>query len=163
MGEALHNLGIEGTALIAQIVNFGILLFVLWKFLYTPILKVLDERSAKIAQSQKDAEKIEKALAKSEKEQEAIILTAKQEADQIIKAAKKTAKEVEKDIITKADEKAKGIVAEAELKAAKVKGEMLDTLKGDISLLVEESVMTILKKDGGKFDDALITEALEKV
>ena len=43
MQDLLKQFGIEPTLLIAQIINFSILLFVLTKFLYKPILKAIDK------------------------------------------------------------------------------------------------------------------------
>jgi len=44
MAELFHALGIEWPILIAQVVNFAILLVVLWKFVYTPVMRLLDAR-----------------------------------------------------------------------------------------------------------------------
>ena len=46
--ELLGNLGINGKLFMAQLINFAILFFILRKFAYQPILKVLDERKDKI-------------------------------------------------------------------------------------------------------------------
>lgn len=163
MEEALHNLGIEGGALIAQAVNFGLLLFVLWKFLYRPILKVLDDRAKKVEESQLNAEKLERTLAKAAKDQEKILNEVKKEADQIIKEARKSAKEVEKSIVTGAEVKAKEIVAKAALDAEKEKSDSLNELKNEVSRLIEASLISILGQKGKDFDDQLINEALEEV
>jgi len=58
--ETLSSLGIDLKILLAQLVNFGILIFLLSKFLYKPVLKMLDQRKKKIAESIKKAEEIEK-------------------------------------------------------------------------------------------------------
>lgn len=85
--EILEQFGIQPILLAAQIVNFLILLFILRKFLYGPILKVLDERKRKIADSLKNAEEIERRLKEiAEKEAEAILRSAK-EGERIIKDA----------------------------------------------------------------------------
>lgn len=71
--------------LAAQVVNFLILLFILKKFLYGPILKVLKTRKDKIAGSLKNAEEIERKLQEiGEKEAESILRSAK-EGEKIIK------------------------------------------------------------------------------
>ena len=49
MGQAIDALGINLPQLIAQIVNFSILVVVLRMVLYKPVLKMLDERKEKIA------------------------------------------------------------------------------------------------------------------
>ena len=59
--EALHNLGIDFKVIIAQIINFGILVFTLVHFLYRPILKALDDRKKKISDSLDKAKEIEQS------------------------------------------------------------------------------------------------------
>ena len=58
--DILENFGVEPVLLLAQIVNFAILLFILKRFLYKPILKVLEERKNKIETSMKQSEQIQK-------------------------------------------------------------------------------------------------------
>jgi len=79
------------TDLLFQIINFSILLFVLGKFLYKPILKVLDERATKIKEGLEAAEKNVKLQGEVETEKKAILTAAKKEADTIVKEAKKEA------------------------------------------------------------------------
>ncbi len=103
--EILNQFGIKPILLAAQVVNFLILLFILKKFLYKPILKVLEERKKKIAESLQNAEEIEKRLAeigereaeallKSAKESEKMIKDAGAEGSQIIVDAHKTAEQI---------------------------------------------------------------------
>ena len=63
--EILKNFGIQPTLLLAQIVNFTIILFVLKKFFYKPITKVLEERKRRIEESLKNADEIEAKLQKT--------------------------------------------------------------------------------------------------
>lgn len=87
MESIIHDFGINPILLAAQIVNFLVLLFILKKFLYKPILKVLEERKIRIAQSLKQADEIEKRLKEiADREEEAILKSAK-EGEKIIKEA----------------------------------------------------------------------------
>lgn len=94
----------------AQAVNFFILLYLLKRFLYKPILKVLDERKNKIAESLSNAEKIQKQLEQTETESKKrleqaqtaaklLLSEAESEASKLISDAKKIAKiDIEKMI-----------------------------------------------------------------
>jgi F-type H+-transporting ATPase subunit b len=66
--DILHEFGVQPILLLAQIVNFAILFFLLRKFLYGPLLKILEQRRNTIKESLKNAEKIEKQLALTEEE-----------------------------------------------------------------------------------------------
>ena len=58
MGDTLQTLGISWPKLIALTVNFGIVLFVLWRWAYRPVLEVLEQRHQKIVESIANADKI---------------------------------------------------------------------------------------------------------
>lgn len=73
--------------MIAQIVNFLVLLFILKRFLYKPILKVLAERRQKIEESLKNAEEIEKRLNEIAEKETEVILQAGKEGQKIIQEA----------------------------------------------------------------------------
>lgn len=83
----IEQFGINGWLLSAQVVNFLILLFILKRFFYKPLLKVLEERKQKIAQSMKNAEEIEKTLAKTEEDREKRLEKASAEAKKILEDA----------------------------------------------------------------------------
>ncbi|MBI2593944.1 F0F1 ATP synthase subunit B, partial [Candidatus Daviesbacteria bacterium] len=76
MEKILSDFGVQPVLLLAQIVNFLVLLWILNKLLYKPVLKVLEERKAKIEKGLKNAEEIEKRLAQTAEEEEKAILAA---------------------------------------------------------------------------------------
>ena len=87
MEKILAEFGVQPVLLAAQVVNFLILLFLLKKFLYKPVLKVLETRKMGIAQSLKQAEEIEKRLGEiADREEEAILRSAR-EGEKLIKEA----------------------------------------------------------------------------
>ncbi len=85
--DILSQFGVNPLLLAAQVVNFLILLFVLKKFLYGPILKVLEKRKLTIEQSLKHAEEIEQKLVAISEEEEKRLIKASQEGEKIIKQA----------------------------------------------------------------------------
>lgn len=94
--------------------NFGVLLFVLWYFLYTPILKILNERHEKVKRGVADAEAAEETLKKAEASQNEIVAEAHHHSADIVEKAKKRAEEEKEDILKEAEERAGTIVANAE-------------------------------------------------
>jgi len=89
--EFLGKLGIDIKLLIAQIINFGILLWLLKKFLYQPIIKRIekDENELKQAQSQKN--QIQKQEDVFQKQQRKEMVTSKKRAKKIIEEAENIA------------------------------------------------------------------------
>ena len=62
----MSELGIEWRMLLAQLINFSIVFFLLWRFAYRPVFAMLEARRLKIAEGMANAEKIKAQLAKTE-------------------------------------------------------------------------------------------------
>ena len=73
MEQLIEAFGIDVRLIIIQVFNFGILMAVLTYFLYKPVLKMLNEREAKIAQGIKDAEEAAKVRGEATEEKKAIL------------------------------------------------------------------------------------------
>ncbi len=80
--------------LLAQIVNFLVILFVLKKFFYKPIVKMLDDRKKKIEESLKNADLIEEKLAQTEERSAAILENARKNAEDLMADAKAEAQRI---------------------------------------------------------------------
>ena len=81
--EILENLGIDWKILLAQIINFLVILYLLKRFAYRPFLKILRERKEKIDKGIKRSEEIEKRIQaiKSQKEKEKILEMARKQGE----------------------------------------------------------------------------------
>ena len=100
--EALGNLGINLSYLVVQILNFFIVMLIMSFWAYKPILKILDERSSKIAQSLEDAREAAEARDNAQSESEKIISEAQVEGASIVaeatQRAEKAASEIQKSV-----------------------------------------------------------------
>lgn len=144
--QILQQFGVNPYLLLAQIVNFAILLFLLKKFLYKPILKVLDERKKKIALSLKSAEEIEKRLAATSEEQERILEKAKTEAAKMISESKQEAKELSEKLVAETKETVNGMIAKTQERLVLEKEAMMDSAKKDLALLVVAATKKVSTK-----------------
>lgn len=117
MEQLFDTFGIDWKLLVAQAVNFGILLVVLTYVLYKPIMKTLDERRAKIAQGVKDAEDAAVKLAEADTEAGARIAAADSEAETLVANARETAGSERSRIVKEAEERAARLTADAEARA----------------------------------------------
>jgi len=102
MEKIFTDFGVQPVLIAAQIVNFLVLLLILKRFLYRPLLKVIEERQKVVSNSLSNADKIEKRLQSIEDESTQKLLVVSKEAQKIIDAASSTADE----IITQAHQKA---------------------------------------------------------
>jgi len=115
----MDALGIEWPLLIAQIVNFGILLVLLRMFLYQPLLNMLNARKERIAQSMKDAERVSAAAREAEQEKAKLLEQARREAQEIRVQATRDAEKIAQDVRSRADQEATEIRMKAQADAAK--------------------------------------------
>ena len=89
--EFLGKLGVDINLLIAQIINFGLLVLILKKFLYSPIIKRVEEDEAKLKEAQTRKEALEKERADFENYKEKTTSEAHKKAESIIKEAEDVA------------------------------------------------------------------------
>ncbi|MFA5945418.1 MAG: F0F1 ATP synthase subunit B [Patescibacteria group bacterium] len=87
----IQTFNVRGDLFLGQLTGFLIVLAVMWLFAYKPVLKMLNDREARIAKSLKDAEEIEKRMVEAEKERAVMVASAQKEAQaMLVKAAADT-------------------------------------------------------------------------
>lgn len=139
MHETLEALGIDWNKLIAQIICFSVLLFVLWRFAYKPVLDILEKRRSKIEESLKNAEKIKNDLARTELERREMLLKANEQALQIIAEAQKTSAAQAEKKLQETTARAEALIKKAEDNIALDREKMMAELKEEIVRLVVEA------------------------
>ena len=97
--EILNQFGFDIKLFAAQIVNFLVIAFVFKRFLYKPLLEILEKRKSTIKRGLLDAEKAQKALEEAEERKDAIISKAGIEADRIINEAKNQAESIREGML----------------------------------------------------------------
>ena len=91
--KIMHDFGISLPGIAAQVLNVGIVVFILWKFAFKPVLATLDERQQKIASGLQYADEMKAKLEAAQQESAASAKRAQLEATRIIDEARKAAKE----------------------------------------------------------------------
>jgi len=99
MTELFSKLGIEWHLILAQIINFAILLFILGRFAYRPLMKILKERQERIKLDEEKSVELSKEIAVARQRGEEILAAARVEGDKIIKQAEASGKNLAERII----------------------------------------------------------------
>ncbi|MBI4653063.1 F0F1 ATP synthase subunit B [Candidatus Kuenenbacteria bacterium] len=146
MSQLFHNLGIEPLLLIAQVVNFLLLFFILKKFLYNPVIKMLNERTKKIEKSLKEAKEIEEKRIEIEEQKTKEILKARKEAEQILEKSKEIGEKIKIEMNIEAEQKAQEIILKARQEIKQEKSKAIEDAKGQIADLIILSTEKILKE-----------------
>lgn len=124
----MDKLGINPTYLVTQIINFVILLVVLTKLVYKPMLTSLESRRKKIEEGLTLTQKLTEEKEALEQRQKKIILEAQKEAQEIIEKARGTGKKVEAEILSEARVKAQGIIEKTHKELLAKEKEMEDKM-----------------------------------
>ncbi|OHA79856.1 MAG: ATP synthase F0 subunit B [Candidatus Yonathbacteria bacterium RIFCSPHIGHO2_01_FULL_44_41] len=146
MEQIVSIFGINWKLLLIQGLNFGLLLAVLYKFLYKPVLSMVDTRRAKIENAIHNAEKAETELGQAEAEKARILREATTKGDELIGAAKKHAETAEISIMKDAHRKAVHLLNEAERRVNREHDEMMEKAEREVARMAILSAEKILRK-----------------
>jgi F-type H+-transporting ATPase subunit b len=146
------------------IVTFLLLVFVLAKFAWKPLLKMLQDREDMVRSSLEDAEKAKSELERLNEESEAIMAKARSEAQSILANGKAAAEKVKDDIIAKSKEQANKIREDAGNQIQVEKDKAISEIKKEVVNLTLSVAEKLIQKNLSDADNkSLIEESLKKV
>ncbi len=155
-------LGIDWKLFIAQLFNFVIVLFVLWRWVFKPLTSKLEQRSAKIEKSIKEAQEIQEKLKEVEQYKKTEIEKIRGEANEIILKAQKTAESNKEQIISEAKKSAEKVLEQSKKEMQSEKLKLLTEVREEAASLVVLATEKILReKLDPKKDAELIKESLK--
>lgn len=164
MEKILSDFGVQPILLAAQIINFLVLLFILQKLLYKPILKVLEERKRRIEESLLNAEKIQKELEETEIRREKVINEAIDEGKKIIAEATASAGQIISEAHTKAKSDMDAMMEQGVQMIAGEKDKMTREVKSEVAGMIEMSLEKVLGKSlDPKSHQKLVDEAVRTI
>jgi F-type H+-transporting ATPase subunit b len=162
--EILQKFGLEVKLFLFQLINFLIIVFILKKFLFTPLKKILDGRKRKIEQSLRDAENAKIILKNASEEKKNIISNAKISADMLMATVKVLIKETKEKAIIETKHRSEQIIDDAKQKAA-TEFESMNKKIGKMSIDISGKIMSKVLSD--LFTETekqkLVSRALEKI
>lgn len=126
--------------MVAQIVNFAILFFILGRFVYKPVMRLLDERQEKIARTEAEKRAAGERLAAIESEREKMLAEARAESVRIIEAGKQSGEEVRKKILVAGQEEAARIKADGEKRIAGERSKLISDVRREVGTLVVDAI-----------------------
>ncbi len=140
----MEKLGINVSQLIWQIVAFGLLVFLLRRFLYQPVLKMLDERRRRVEQSMMDAQTASEKAAAAQAEFERRLGDARKEAQGVLAQANEMSAKMRDEILQTARQEAREMVEKArqEIEADRARSmAQLEKEVADLAISVSEKVL----------------------
>lgn len=164
MSELLHNFGVDWRLLLAQAVNFFLLLAVLWRFAYQPILGIFRQRREDIAKGLADAREAGEHLAKVEQIGEQKLNAARADALGIVNQAEALGKQRKEEIIAEAAQKSEAVLADARRAAGEEQAKAEELFYANAEELMRESIGRVLGRQTPEARDReLIREAISEL
>lgn len=130
-----------------MILSFGILFFILAKFAWKPILKMLKEREDAIDEALNAAEKARAEISTIQSENQALLVLAKEERDVILSEARKIKDNILEEAKEKAQEEGQRIIDSARENIHFEKMQAITDLKNEVAKLSIEIAEKILRDE----------------
>ena len=148
-------MGINLPGLITQLISFAILVFLLTRFLYKPVVKLLDERAEKIKKGLSDAE----TASKGEEE----LSQARLEGKKLVEAAREASNQLREDEKEKIAVEISQMMEKAKKEINSERDSAILELKNRFGELVVDAAGKVIEKEiDEKSHSELITKALEE-
>lgn len=144
MDALIEAFGINGKLLLAQSVNFGLLVAGLTFFLYKPVLKMLKERQDLIEKGVLDAEEASRNALAAEKQRKEVLAAAEREAEDRVQKSVDVGKEERAKIVERAQAQSEALLKDAELQAAELSRKALKESEKEIArtaILAAEKIL----------------------
>jgi F-type H+-transporting ATPase subunit b len=145
--KLVDDFGINVPGILAQMLSFCVVAFVLWRFAFKPVIVTLDERKQKIESGLKYAEEMKAKLDATKQESAELIKKAQLEGAKFIEEARKAAKDFSDREQKAATERANEIVAKAQQAIELEHKKMLADTRGEIARLVVTITQRVLAKE----------------
>ncbi|TET26152.1 MAG: F0F1 ATP synthase subunit B [Dehalococcoidia bacterium] len=156
----MEGLGINLPTLIAQIINFALLLGLLYLVAYKPVMRMLDERSRRIKESMEQTEQIKKQAERAEEEVKKQIAAAGKEGLGVLARAARTGEEMRQKAQQAAKQDAESLITRARGEIQRERDEAIDELRQEFADL---TILTAGKVIDKSLDKEAHRQLIEKV
>jgi len=157
-------LRVDPGLLLWTVITFLILLLILWKAAWKPIIGALDARAERV---RGDIENAEKSRQESEKvlvEYKTLLANSKEESAKIITNAREEGEKIGNAIVEKAAKEAQELLERTKKEIAIAKENALDALKADIVLFSTEIASKIIERNLKPEDQSsIVRETLNRI
>ncbi len=159
-GGVIGTLGLNAKLFIAQLINFSIILFILWRWVWKPLGGALESRRKKIEESVSKAEMIDKQMQETQVLREQKLREAATDAEAVLKRNLDAAEKMKTEIVSTAHSEAEKIMAKTKETIAAEKQQMLKEVRSELADLVVMSTEKILRQ---KLDDKSDKKIVEEI
>ncbi len=156
----MEGLGIDLSALIAQLVNFLLLFGLLYMFAYKPILRMFDERARRIKESVEQADQVKEQAAQAEEENRKKLEAAAREGQEAMSRAMRAGEGARQRAQEEAREEAAAMLEKARADIQRERDEVIGEVRQEFAGLAVAAAEKVIEKS---LDEEAHRELIEKV
>jgi len=154
MQELITKLGIDWKLLAAQVVNFAILVYILQRFVFKPVLKALESRREQIEKNAKQGDEVEQKLKEAEALKEEVLAKARKDSALIVKEAEQSAAKLKETKLAETKAEADKMIALGKAKVEQDRTALREELRKEmgslVALAVEKTVGDVIDQHAQK-------------
>lgn len=163
MDSFIETFHIDWKIIIAQSINFIIVLFILYFLIVKPLKKLMKERSAHIESGLHDAVANAELLSNTKKEYDAVIAKARTEAHTIFQEGKAEAEIKKSEMIENAKNEVDSMIVNGKKLLESEKAKILEEAKNEIVSLVVKATEKLLESHAEEKFDSKAMEQIKKM
>ena len=150
--------------LVAQVVNFFILLLILKKFAYKPLLKAMADRQIRIANDLASAEKERQAAEQLRQEYQQQLQEARNQAQALVEKAVKTAELMKQEILEEARAEHAKMLKNAQAEIARQTEAAMAGIRGEVVAMTVAAAAKLIEKDmNSEINAKLVSEFIDQL
>lgn len=146
MDAILGTLGLNVAGFLWHLVNFLVLLALLWLVLFKPVTGMLDERARRVRESLEQAEQVRHQTEQAEADRQALLAEMRRDAEAMRNRADEQAKRIVSEAQAKAEEERDRILTQAEASIEASRQQMIADVRGQVADLVVMAVDRVTRQ-----------------
>lgn len=147
MEQVLATLGINLRDFILHALNFIVLVFILSRVLYKPLVRILDERQRRVRESMERAEQVRIAAERADQEREALLGQTRREVQEMLAQATQVAERIQTDARTDAQHQAQRIIERAQQEAQAERTQSMAELRREVANLAVMAAERVISRN----------------
>ncbi len=144
--QIFTNFGVTWPKFIAQVILFLVVYWVLNKYAFGPVIRMLHERRRRIEEGQHNAERIKKQLAEAELRYQEMLRKANEDATKLLEEARATSEAITQKQLQQAIKDAEGVIAKAQETIVQERHKMVAEVKKEMVDLVVKTTAKVVGK-----------------
>ncbi len=146
-GGLLGALGVNWYSFFWQLFAFLVLLAVLRKYAYRPVMNMLDERANRIRNSMETAERVQREMAEMEQRSRQMLEQSRRESQAVITQAQQTADRIQAQAQESARNQANEIVSRAQVEINRERVEAMAQLRREVADLAITAASRVVRRE----------------